>query len=57
MLESDETVGLTAPEEKLESARQWMADNLILLRDTLQPYLDQLMQAEDGAPHEVEGTD
>lgn len=56
-LESDETVSLTAPEEKLESVRQWMADKLILLRDTLQPYLDQLMQAEDGAPDEVEGTD
>ena len=57
MLESDETVGLTAPEEKLEAARQWMADNLILLRDTLQPYLDQLMRAENDAPDEVEGAD
>lgn len=57
MLESDETVGLTAPEEKLEAARQWMADNLILLRDTLQPYLDQLMRAEIDAPDEVEGGD
>ena len=57
MLESDETVGLTAPEEKLEAARQWMADNLILLRDTLQPYLDQLMRAEEDAPDEVEGVD
>ena len=57
MLESDETVGLTSPEEKLEAARQWMADNLILLRDTLQPYLDQLMRAEDDVPDKVEGAD
>ncbi len=57
MLESDETVSLTSPEEILETARQWMADNLILLRDTLQPHLDQLMRVEDAASDAVEGTD
>ena len=55
MLESDETVGLASPEEKLEATRQWMADNLILLRDTLQPHLDQLMRAENAASDAVEG--
>ncbi len=55
MLESDATVGLASPEEKLETARAWMADNLILLRDTLQPHLDQLMRAENAASDAVEG--
>ena len=57
LLESDEKVSLTAPEEQLETARQWMANNLILLRDTLQPRLDQLTRDEDAASDEVEGAD
>ena len=57
MLERHEAVSLTAPEEELESARQWMADNLLSLRDALQPHLDHLMQAENAAPDEVEGAD
>ncbi len=58
ILERDEAVSLTGPEEELEIARQWMADNLLLLRDALQPYLDELMRAEDNAaPDEVEGAD
>lgn len=56
-LDSDETVSLTSSEEKLATVRQWMADNLILLRDTLQPRLDQLIQVEDAASGAVEGTD
>ena len=53
-LARDEAISLTAPEAELETARQWMADNLLALRDALQPHLDQLMQAEDAAPDEVE---
>ena len=57
MLERDEAVSLTAPEEELEAARQWMADKLLPLRDALQLHLDQLMRAEDSAPDEVESAD
>lgn len=53
-LDSDETVSLISPEEKLATVRQWMADNLILLRDTLQPHLDQLIQVEDAVSDAVE---
>ena len=56
-LESDEALSLTSPEEKLATVRQWMADNLILLRDTLQPHLDLLMRVEDAASDAVEGAD
>jgi hypothetical protein len=57
MLERDDPVSLTAPEEELESARQWMADNLLPLRDALQPYLDHLMRAVDATPDEAESAD
>ena len=57
MLERDEAVSLKAPEKELETARQWMADNLLPLRDALQPHLDELMRAEDSALGEVEGAD
>ena len=50
MLERDVAVSLTESEEEQETARQWMAHNLIPLRDALQPHLDQLMRAEDAAP-------
>lgn len=56
-LARDEPVSLTAPEDELETARQWMADNLLALRDALQPHLDQLMRAETAAPDEVEDAD
>ena len=51
MLETEAAV--PGPEEDRETARQWMAGNLIRLRDTLQPYLDQAMggpgAGQDGA--------
>ena len=53
MLERDGAVSLTESEEEHETARQWMADNLIPLRDALQPHLDQLIRAEDAAPDAV----
>ena len=43
----DEAISLTAPDAELETARQWMADSLLALREALQPHLDQLMQTED----------
>ena len=46
-LARDEVTSLTAPEAELETARQWMADNLVALRDALQPHLDQLMRTAD----------
>ena len=42
-LERDGEVSLSAAEADLEAARQWMAENLVALRDALQPHLDQLM--------------
>ncbi len=39
----DDAISLTAPEAELETARQWMADNLLALRNALQPHLDQLI--------------
>lgn len=39
----DEAMGLTAPEAELETARQWMADNLLALRNAPQPHLDRLI--------------
>lgn len=56
MLESDEPVSLTASEEELETARQWMATNLVSLRDALQPHLDRLTRAADPDPDDVEST-
>ena len=50
MLERDEAVSLTESEEEKETGRQWMADNLIPLRDALQPHLDRLMRIEDAPP-------
>ena len=55
MLESDEALSLTGPEEDLETVRRWMADNLLPLRDAVQPHLDELMSAEDVDPGEGEG--
>jgi len=56
-LAKDVAISLTAPEAELETARQWMADNLVRLRDTLRPYLDQLMRAEDTNPDDADGPD
>lgn len=41
MLETEATV--TGPDEDQETARQWMADNLIRLQLAVQPYLEQVM--------------
>ena len=41
MLERDAAFSLTGPEEDLETVRQWLADNLLQLRDAVQPHLDQ----------------
>lgn len=43
-LERSRTVSLTAPDEELEAARQWLAENLIRLKITLHPYLDRMMR-------------
>ena len=43
----DGAIDLTAPEAQLETARQWMAENMLALRDALQPHLDQLMRTEE----------
>lgn len=56
-LARDEAISLTAPEADLETARQWIADNLLQLRDALRPYLDQLMRAEDTDPDDADGAD
>ena len=49
-LERDEACSLTGPEKDLERAREWMATNLLALRDAVQPHLDQVMDAaqDDG---------
>ena len=46
-LAREDAISLTAPEAELETARQWMADNFIALRDALHPHLDQVMRTED----------
>ena len=48
-LARDEAISLTAPDAELETARQWMADSLLALREALQPHLDQLMPTGDAA--------
>ncbi|MCY4398504.1 MAG: hypothetical protein OXE96_04045 [Gemmatimonadetes bacterium] len=50
LLERDETVDLTGPEEDLEATRRWMADTLLALRGAVQPHLDQVMGVPGGAP-------
>ena len=57
VLESDEALSLTGPEEDLETVRRWMADNLLPLRDAVQPHLDQLMRDEDTDPDEMDSAD
>jgi len=39
ILESTQSFSLTASEVKLENTRQWMLENLIILRKVLEPYL------------------
>ena len=56
-LERNEVFSLTAPEEELETARQWMADNLLSLRDAVQPHLDEVMSAKDAGLDEAKSTD
>lgn len=52
MLTQDVDLDLRGPEEQLEPVRQWMADNLVPLRDAVQPHLDRLMAAADDDPGE-----
>ena len=47
IMKRDEVFDLTGSEEDSETVRQWMADNLIRLRNAVQPHLDQLIGAED----------
>ena len=54
-LARDEAISLTAPDAELETARQWMADNLLALGDALRPHMNQLMRAGDAAPDSTEG--
>ncbi|MCY4001312.1 MAG: DUF4268 domain-containing protein [Bacteroidetes bacterium] len=46
IVQCDHSFSLTAPEQELEITRQWMVENLVLLRDVLQPYLDQIREEE-----------
>lgn len=46
MLKADEEFDLTGAEEEMETVRRWMADNLLPLRDAVQPHLDRLMGVE-----------
>ncbi|MDE2774049.1 MAG: DUF4268 domain-containing protein [Gemmatimonadota bacterium] len=57
ILEGEKTVSLTAPEEELEAARQWMVDNMLSLREALQPHLDQVLRAEEANLDEMGGAD
>ncbi len=57
MLERNEAVSLTAPEGELEAVRQWMAENLLVLRRALQPHLDEVMRAKGAGPDEVMSAD
>ena len=43
---------LNDPEEKHEETREWMASNLLKLRDVIQPYLDQIMDELNADAHE-----
>ncbi len=56
-LERNDVFSLTAPEEELEAARQWMADNLLSLRHAVQPHLDEAMRANDADLDEVKSAD
>lgn len=46
-LKRAEDFDLTGPEEDLETARRWMADNLVRLRNAVQPHLDRLIGADE----------
>lgn len=52
MLETEATV--TGPDEDQETARQWMADNLIRLQLAVQPYLEQVMGGPDTGHDDAE---
>ena len=49
VLEREAAFSLTGPEEDLESMRKWVVDNLLALREAVQPYLDLIMGDEQGA--------
>ena len=57
VLEREAAFSLTGPEEDLETTRQWVVDNLLALRDAVQPYLDLIMGTEKGDPDDVHGAD
>ncbi len=47
ILESNDPFSLTATETEWEVTRQWMAQNLSLFRDALQPHINQLKKDEE----------
>lgn len=47
VLKRAEDFDLTGPAEDLETARRWMADSLVRLRDAVQPHLDRLIGADE----------
>lgn len=57
MLEYGDTVSWTASEEEVEKVRQWMADNLLQLRDAIQPHLDAADASKGAAPDKAGATD
>ena len=53
-----EGISLTeGSEEDMEVARNWMADNLLSLRDAVQPHLDEVMRTTDADPGERQSAD
>ena len=54
VLEREAAFSLTGPEEDLETTRQWVVDNLLALRDAVQPYLELIMGDEEGDPDDAD---
>ena len=57
MLERSDAASWTASKEELEKVRQWMAANLLQLRDAVQPHLDAADASKGAAPGKAEGAD
>ena len=57
VLEREAAFSLTGSEEDLETTRKWVVDNLLALRDAVQPYLDLIMGAEEGDPDDGDDAD
>lgn len=49
ILESNDPFSLTGPEAQWKDTRQWMAENLPLLREVLQSYIEKLGEGEKAA--------